>query len=84
MKSNNSDNKPVQSRSEDSYLAGRRSITVTGGRSRFDIVKDNNVRSRKSRPFKFVAILVIVGILAIPFMLFTVYILNLPPKLHFA
>ena len=66
MKSDNSDNKPVQNRSEDSYIAGRRSITVTGGRSRFDIVKDNNVRSRKSRPFKFIAILVIVGILAIP------------------
>ena len=58
MKSNNSDNKPVQSRLEDSYLAGRRSITVTGGRSRFDIVKDNNVRSRKSRPFKFVAVII--------------------------
>jgi len=66
MKSNNSDNKSVQNRLEDSYLAGRRSITVAGGRSRFDIVKDNDVRSRKSRPFKFVAILLILGILVIP------------------
>jgi len=48
------------------YEAGRRSITVRGGKTRRQMVQDKQVQQAKSRPFIFVGILILIGLLAIP------------------
>lgn len=48
------------------YEAGRRSITTRGGKTRRQIVEDKRQLQRKSRPFIFVAAIVLIGLLAIP------------------
>ena len=48
------------------YDAGRRSITVRGGKTRRQMVQDKQVQQAKSRPFIFVGILILIGLLAIP------------------
>ncbi|MCZ6539421.1 MAG: hypothetical protein O6922_06310 [Chloroflexi bacterium] len=48
------------------YEAGRRSITTRGGASRRQIVEDKRQLQLKSRPFLFVAAVVLIGLLAIP------------------
>jgi hypothetical protein len=48
------------------YEAGQRSITVRGGKTRRQMVADKNRLSVKTRPFIMVALVVLVGLLAIP------------------
>ena len=48
------------------YEAGRRSITVRGGKTRRQMVQDKQVQQAKSRPFMIVGILILIGLLAIP------------------
>lgn len=48
------------------YEAGRRSITVRGGKTRRQMVQDKQVQQAKSRPFIFLGILILIGLLAIP------------------
>ncbi|HCI85644.1 MAG TPA: hypothetical protein DHV68_02230 [Dehalococcoidia bacterium] len=48
------------------YEAGRRSITVRGGKTRRQMVQEKQVQQAKSRPFIFVGILILIGLLAIP------------------
>lgn len=48
------------------YEAGQRSITVRGGKTRRQMVADKNRLSLKTRPFIMVALVVLVGLLAIP------------------
>ncbi len=48
------------------YEAGRRSITTRGGKTRRQMVEDKHRLQLKSRPFIFVAAIVLIGLLAIP------------------
>jgi hypothetical protein len=48
------------------YEAGQRSITVRGGKTRRQMVADKNRIQVKARPFMVVALVVLVGLLAIP------------------
>jgi hypothetical protein len=48
------------------YEAGRRSITVRDGKTRRQMVADKNRIQVKARPFMMVALVVLVGLLAIP------------------
>ena len=61
------------------YEAGRRSITTRGGKTRRQIVEDKRQLQRKSRPFIFVAAIVLIGLLAIPvYAYFQVFVF--PPR----
>jgi len=48
------------------YEAGRRSITVRGGKTRFQMVEEKRRLQLRSRPFVIIALVVLVGLLAIP------------------
>jgi len=48
------------------YEAGRRSITVRGGKTRRQMVNDQKIQQSKNRPFIYVAVLLLIGLLAIP------------------
>lgn len=48
------------------YEAGRRSITTRGGKTRRQMVDDKRQLQLKSRPFIIVAIIILIGLLAIP------------------
>ena len=48
------------------YEAGRRSITMRGGKTRWQMVADTRQRQQKSRPFIWVAAIALIGLLAIP------------------
>ena len=48
------------------YEVGRRSITTRDGKTRRQMIEDTRHRQLKSRPFIFVAAIVLIGILAIP------------------
>ena len=48
------------------YAAGQRSITVRGGKTRRQMVVDKQSKQRKARPFIIVAVIVLIGLLAIP------------------
>jgi len=48
------------------YQAGQRSITVRGGKTRRQMVADKQEQQVRSRPFMMVALVILVGLLAIP------------------
>ncbi len=48
------------------YEAGRRSITVRGAKTRRQMVAENRQLQVKSRPFVIVAVIILIGLLAIP------------------
>lgn len=48
------------------YEAGRRSITTRGAKTRWQMVEDSRQLQLKSRPFIFVAAIVLIGLLTIP------------------
>ncbi|MCI0834882.1 MAG: hypothetical protein J4N66_08910 [Chloroflexi bacterium] len=81
----NADQNEAQSQSEAvdgptvDYEAGRRSITTRGGKTRRQIVEDKRQLQRKSRPFIFVAAIVLIALLAIPvYAYFQVFVF--PPR----
>lgn len=61
------------------YQAGQRSITQRGGKTRRQMVSDKSARQAKSRPFIITALVVLVGLLAIPVYAY-IQIFVLPPR----
>ena len=63
---NESQDQPVVETPIPDYAAGQRSITVRGGKTRRQMVVDKQSKQRKARPFIIVAVIVLIGLLAIP------------------
>lgn len=70
-KDRNQELQPVVGGPIPDYEAGRRSITVRGGKTRREMVKEKRQFQVKTRPFMLVAFFVLLGLLAIPLRIFS-------------
>ena len=62
----NEEQKPVPGGPIPDYEAGRRSITVRGGKTRREMVNEQHQFQVRTRPFMIVGLVVLIGLLAIP------------------
>ena len=62
----NEEQKPVPGGPIPDYEAGRRSITVRGGKPRREMVNEQHQFQVRTRPFMIVGLVVLIGLLAIP------------------
>jgi hypothetical protein len=61
------------------YEAGQRSITVRGGKTRRQMVNEKSVQQAKTRPYILIALVALIGLLAIPvYAYFQIYVF--PPR----